>query len=63
MKQALYNLIDKNGVLFAVEKWEWSEEFGGYRVYIMSKQGIGDRDWHECNQPNLTMKRELISQE
>lgn len=63
MKQALYNLLDKDGVLYAVEKWEWSEKYSGYKVYTMSKQGISDRDWHECNQPNLTMKRERVVDE
>ncbi len=63
MKEALYNLFDKDGVLYAVEKWEWSEEYSGYKVFTLSKQGINDREWHECSQPNLSMKREPVKDE
>ena len=59
--KALWNIFDSDGALYAVEKWEWSVDHGGYKIETQYKQGFQDRDWNECTCANMAMKRELVS--
>lgn len=63
MKEALFNLIDENGLLWAQEKWTWINETEGYKIEIRYFQGTFERYFCEASQPNMSKIRELKSQE
>ena len=60
IKKALYNLLDKTGLIYAQEKWTWTDN--GYLVEIKYCQEFEVRDWIEAK-PNMSYKRELVSLE
>lgn len=69
MKEALFNLIDENGQLWAQERWVWFDEIDavvnnrpeGYRIEIRYFQGTGERSFVEAGKSNANKKRELLT--
>ena len=60
MREATFNLHDENGMLYAIEKWIWSDETEGYKIEIRYFQGTDERSFIEASQPNTNKKRTLI---
>ena len=61
MKEALFNLLDENGDIWGQERWTWTEY--GYKVEIRYLQNLSHRDFAEASKPNMSKKRDLVSQE
>ena len=61
MKEALFNLIDKDGARWAQEKWTWINDTEGYKIEIRYFQGTDERDFVEASQANANKKKELLS--
>ncbi len=63
MKEALWNLLDEDGIIWAQELWIWINEIEGYKIEIRYFQGTDTRDFIEASQPNMSKIREIVSQE
>ncbi len=61
MKEALFNLIDKDGARWAQEKWTWINDIEGYKIEIRYFQGTDERDFVEVSQANANKKKELLT--
>lgn len=60
MKNALWNLYDEYGQLWAQEKWEWDQSISGYKIEIRYFLGTDERAFVVATQANMSKKRELI---
>lgn len=61
MNQALFNLLDKDGIPWAQEKWTWNDRIEGYKIEIRYFQGTEERAFVEAGQANANKKRELLT--